>query len=205
MRGEHKNCQHSHDIKSGALKTIVQQTCSEVSAEGRELELSNGGIWGLSHSEYIKHAEAAQNNLIHIGPEHINDGRPEKTLPSTTCARSTSRRLATVRHGLSLRSYLRGHPGARTARRRYHPGRDHPVITPQSICGPTQEGRHAVHAPGRPLLGHAHERLRPISSRPLRPHGQRWQDLGDLVQAGVAVAVIRQKCRTGGSQKKLNE
>lgn len=78
LRGEHTNCQHGHDLKSRALKTIVRQTRCEGSAEGRELDLSNGGIWESSHSEYIKHADAAQNNLCHIAPEGIPDNRPEK-------------------------------------------------------------------------------------------------------------------------------
>ncbi len=78
LRGEHLSSPHGHNMKSRALKTIVQQTRCSGSAQGRELDLSNGGIWESSNSEYIKPSVADQGNLIHIGPEGINDGRPEK-------------------------------------------------------------------------------------------------------------------------------
>lgn len=78
LRGEHTNSPHGHDMKSRSLHTVVQQTRCEGSVEGRELDLSNGGIWESSNSEYIKHADAIQNNVIHIAPEGIPDSRPEQ-------------------------------------------------------------------------------------------------------------------------------
>jgi hypothetical protein len=80
LRGEHLNSPHGHDMKSRSLHTVVQQTRCSGSAQGRELDLSNGGIWESSHSEYIKPAigRDGQNNLIHIAPEGIPDARPER-------------------------------------------------------------------------------------------------------------------------------
>ena len=77
-RGEHLNCRFGHDFKSRSLHTTMEQMRIEGSHEGRAFDMSNGGIWTSSNSAYIKHADATQNNLIHIAAEGIPDGRPER-------------------------------------------------------------------------------------------------------------------------------
>ena len=69
---------HGHDVKSRAKETYLEQVHCEGSDEGRELDLSNGGILQAINCNFIKRSNAAQNNLIHIGPEGVTDGRPEK-------------------------------------------------------------------------------------------------------------------------------
>ena len=70
-------CQFGHSIKSRALVTNLYQVHCEGSANGREIDLSNGGVLYAEDCRFIKHADAGQNNLIHIAPEGIPDARPE--------------------------------------------------------------------------------------------------------------------------------
>ena len=69
---------YGHDLKSRSLQTRLYRVRAEGSANGRELDLSNGGILYAEDCAFIKHADAVQNNLIHIAAEGIPDARPEK-------------------------------------------------------------------------------------------------------------------------------
>lgn len=72
------NSQFGHDLKSRARTTKLYQVHCEGSDNGRELDLSNGGILYAENCNFIKHDNAAQNNLIHLAPEGVTGGRPEK-------------------------------------------------------------------------------------------------------------------------------
>lgn len=73
-----QNSEHGHDGKTRSKVTVIESSVLIGSKKGRALDVSNGGIWTSSDNEYIKHADATQNNLIHLGAEEIKDGRPEK-------------------------------------------------------------------------------------------------------------------------------
>lgn len=75
-----------HEIKSRALEleienVLVDSRCYDPeNAEGnrgRAMDVSNGGIVRVKNSIFRKHADADQNNLIHLRPEGNPDGRPE--------------------------------------------------------------------------------------------------------------------------------
>lgn len=68
---------YGHDLKSRSKEMVIEQVHAEGSANGRELDYSNGGVLASSHSAYIKHSDAAQNNLVHLCAEGNPDGRAE--------------------------------------------------------------------------------------------------------------------------------
>jgi hypothetical protein len=77
-RSSFTNSAFGHDFKSRAKETRIERCLLEGSNQGRALDLSNGGILYSKGNKYIKHADAIQNNLLHIAPEGIPDGRAEK-------------------------------------------------------------------------------------------------------------------------------
>jgi hypothetical protein len=76
-RSTYQNSEYGHDLKSRMKITEMEQSRFEGSKHGRAFDLSNGGIWNSKGNEYIKHADAEQNNLIHIRAEGKVDDRPE--------------------------------------------------------------------------------------------------------------------------------
>lgn len=72
------NSQYGHDLKSRAYVTELNQVLCSGSANGRALDLSNGGVLHATDCKFEKQASAGQNNLIDIGAEGITNGRKEE-------------------------------------------------------------------------------------------------------------------------------
>ncbi len=72
------NSPYGHDFKSRAAVNILTQVLCEGSANGRALDLSNGGVLLATDCKFSKLASAIQNNLIDIAPEGVTPGREER-------------------------------------------------------------------------------------------------------------------------------
>ncbi|GAC1408668.1 MAG: hypothetical protein NVSMB6_07950 [Burkholderiaceae bacterium] len=78
LRSTFTNSAFGHDFKTRAKETKLRQCLLSGAAQGRALDVPNGGIVYAENTVFRKNAEARQNNLVDIGAEGISDGRPEK-------------------------------------------------------------------------------------------------------------------------------
>lgn len=68
------NSQYGHDLKTRALVNELNQVLCSGSANGRALDMPNGGVLHATDCKFEKFATAGQNNLIDIGAEGITTG-----------------------------------------------------------------------------------------------------------------------------------
>jgi hypothetical protein len=68
------NSQYGHDLKTRAEVNELNQVLCSGSANGRALDMPNGGVLHATDCKFEKFATASQNNLIDIGAEGITAG-----------------------------------------------------------------------------------------------------------------------------------
>jgi hypothetical protein len=76
LRTSFHNAVKGHNVKSRAAYTELKQCLIENSREGREVELPNGGSLLVEDSIIHKFGDAMQNDMVRIGDEGVDTGRP---------------------------------------------------------------------------------------------------------------------------------